>query len=619
MIWHYTGEKWNAVNWHGQLAGQRVIIACNGPSFNLVDAGKIPGRGRVVVGINSVYPKLRPDYWVGMDRAACFEQGLFFEAFPKIMRAGYDREKVANGQFVRDCNHVFFADVKREAKFFDWSEKAVFEWTQTTFLVALQMVLWMGARDIYLLGVDLNLSAGDYADGNYLTAAQRASNGALYDKTFTFLKTAIEKAEGRFSLTSCSEGSRINSIMPFRLLPEVLAECERGLPAGRPKLHVSDTPRMEPASPEPTSQPDPYSTHLEALAKAVATTTGPVLELGCGHYSTPLLRAFTKAAGRPFTIAAAPSEWSARYKSEADDFVEVRDWSKFEIRHDVGLCLLDNELLTRDRFAMLAGLLPWCRAIVVHDADRMTRLDGFRDLLRVVPHEWFKRFDPWTLVLRPSPPARNVVLVCRSGGDFAPEHVARMVAMLPECRVTVLSDLPAAAFPGCEVIALAHGWRGWWAKMELFRPDLLPWEPFLFIDLDATIHRIPEPWWRLQQSVALGPFTDRCRDVLQSSLMWLMPATRAAVWRHWIANPPIHMGRHRGDQDFLSERPELFTTWQRLFPGAIHSFKLHLRAGITSDARHAVTMFHGHPRPWHAACTGVASPVQTACAAPLPS
>ena len=34
-----------------------------------------------------------------------------------------------------------------------------------------------------------------------------------------------------------------------------------------------------------------YATRQPLLALAVAQTDGPILELGCGHYSTPLLHA----------------------------------------------------------------------------------------------------------------------------------------------------------------------------------------------------------------------------------------------------------------------------------------------------------------------------------------
>jgi len=43
---------------------------------------------------------------------------------------------------------------------------------------------------------------------------------------------------------------------------------------------------------------DPYSTHIGALAWALPLTTGPVVELGGGWYSTPLLHGYCESVGR---------------------------------------------------------------------------------------------------------------------------------------------------------------------------------------------------------------------------------------------------------------------------------------------------------------------------------
>lgn len=45
---------------------------------------------------------------------------------------------------------------------------------------------------------------------------------------------------------------------------------------------------------------DPYSTHLQALIKTAVETTGDILELGCGDYSTLQLVAICKAQGRKY-------------------------------------------------------------------------------------------------------------------------------------------------------------------------------------------------------------------------------------------------------------------------------------------------------------------------------
>jgi hypothetical protein len=43
---------------------------------------------------------------------------------------------------------------------------------------------------------------------------------------------------------------------------------------------------------------DPYSTHLPLLVAAMLDTQGPILEMGGGHYSTPLISVFANAQRR---------------------------------------------------------------------------------------------------------------------------------------------------------------------------------------------------------------------------------------------------------------------------------------------------------------------------------
>jgi hypothetical protein len=57
---------------------------------------------------------------------------------------------------------------------------------------------------------------------------------------------------------------------------------------------------------------DPYGTHIEALAWALAKAPeGPVLELGGGWFSTPLLRGWCEATGRLLITAERDEAWRA--------------------------------------------------------------------------------------------------------------------------------------------------------------------------------------------------------------------------------------------------------------------------------------------------------------------
>ena len=176
--------------------------------------------------------------------------------------------------------------------------------------------------------------------------------------------------------------------------------------------------------------------------------------------------------------------------------------------------------------------------------------------------------------------------VLRSGGDFKPEHAQRLAKMVPD--LVCLSD---CEIEGVKTIPLKYDWQGWWAKMELYRPDIKG--DLLYFDLDTTVYEIPD---MPKGDIVLTDFGDQ--QVIGSGLMRLTQATRERVWRQWITNPAANMARHMtwpaGDQGFLLPFLRHASRWQNF--SKVYSYKIHCKKGIPDDAQ--IVCFHGKPRPW---------------------
>ncbi|TIR02607.1 MAG: hypothetical protein E5X37_33940 [Mesorhizobium sp.] len=191
---------------------------------------------------------------------------------------------------------------------------------------------------------------------------------------------------------------------------------------------------------------------------------------------------------------------------------------------------------------------------------------------------------------------KTVAFVLRSGGDYAPHHVARLLHQvaehLPGAKFRCFSDVDVQ---GVEVIPLRYGWPGWWAKMELFRPEL-PGD-WLFFDLDTSIVGSLADMAAVEGPVIM-------RDVnqpgsLQSSILAIPQSIKAAVWEAFTAAPADHMERFDSDQEFLEScRGVNWRLWQDICPGQLCSYKVdvqrlgHVPAGVRA------VVFHGEPRPW---------------------
>lgn len=154
-------------------------------------------------------------------------------------------------------------------------------------------------------------------------------------------------------------------------------------------------------------------------------------------------------------------------------------------------------------------------------------------------------------------------------------------------ELVALTDVPVE---GVQTIPLAHGWPGWWSKMEAFGPSLDG--DVLLIDLDTLVRRLP----------ALPAVTTVLPDfyrpqLMGSGFMFLTAADRSRCWAEWINDPSAHMRRCRtrerwGDQGFLQPLIGGSVRW-----GAnVVSWKVHCKAGIPPGTD--VVCFHGKPRPW---------------------
>jgi hypothetical protein len=188
----------------------------------------------------------------------------------------------------------------------------------------------------------------------------------------------------------------------------------------------------------------------------------------------------------------------------------------------------------------------------------------------------------------------RIVTVLRSGGEYGPKHVAAIERMVGP--VTCITDMEVSCG---EVVPMESRWPGWWAKMEVCRPDMKG--PLLFLDLDTVVTGSLDPLLAdASRSVVLRDFyrgrTDR--SAVQSALMLLTERDRADVWAAWRKNPQGWMRRARSDQDVYEavlRGRALF--WQDTHPGMVLGFKTDIVGGVVpEDAR--VVCFHGKPRPW---------------------
>lgn len=241
-LWYDCGRGLvKAVGFARSDMGADLYLCCPGPSLAGVDPAALRIPGAFLLAVNTAYPRIRPDLWIGMDTPACYDPRLWWEPFPKVCRGSYVNE-TCGGVPVRRLPNVYFADVERAYVtdiFRRRQHDAKFVWNGNTFIVAVHLAVWLGARRIHLVGCDFG-GKQDYHDARHLTNQQRHGNRLLYSRLLSLLPRLRDTAKvNGVELVSCTADSGANAHLEYRPLAEALAQTAARVPAwlGRDVLH----------------------------------------------------------------------------------------------------------------------------------------------------------------------------------------------------------------------------------------------------------------------------------------------------------------------------------------------------------------------------------------------
>lgn len=200
-----------------------------------------------------------------------------------------------------------------------------------------------------------------------------------------------------------------------------------------------------------------------------------------------------------------------------------------------------------------------------------------------------------------------IICVLKSGGDFSFLDVVKLKTML-EKNVTVpytFYCLTNTNSPTVfKLLPLLSNYRGWWSKIELFKPNLVKEHRIVYFDLDTVIvSNIDDLLLQDHDFIGLKPFN------LRRSLIDGYIASGIMSWRNdgtfnYIFNKFKYLydsRKYAGDQDYISymlqKREIIPMYWQSLVDG-IYSYKRHLKGKVGSvKFNPRVVCFHGLPRP----------------------
>ena len=209
MIWRHNGGFWEPSNVQRIPNFVPGIIAAPGPSLRLVQKG-LMGPVRFVLALNTAYPLVMPNAWVGMDRPAQYRASLTRESFPKFWRGNYRDINDRQGVRLNSLPGNFFVDLAEphypDAIFHWLGDDAPLIWHRASFHVGIHLLLRMGFRTLYFAGCDF--SEGYCHKDVELTRKQQDRNNRHHDQVLAWFKWFVRRGADFGitcrSLTPCS-------------------------------------------------------------------------------------------------------------------------------------------------------------------------------------------------------------------------------------------------------------------------------------------------------------------------------------------------------------------------------------------------------------------------------
>jgi hypothetical protein len=139
-----------------------------------------------------------------------------------------------------------------------------------------------------------------------------------------------------------------------------------------------------------------------------AVCGGPILEIGCGHFSTPCLHSLCATLGFQLVTTELEDSWREQFTSYATPTHQVlkqTDALLMELsKRQWGLVLVDD--FPDGRLAHLDLFYNSARFVLLHDVNFVEYKEPMEKWVAARPchHRYYTRVGPWTLVVSKTHP-----------------------------------------------------------------------------------------------------------------------------------------------------------------------------------------------------------------------
>ncbi len=179
------------------------------------------------------------------------------------------------------------------------------------------------------------------------------------------------------------------------------------------------------------------------------------------------------------------------------------------------------------------------------------------------------------------------VFTVRQGSKFSPRYVVMLRDMIErhgDTELKVLGDQDDAD------IRMQYRYEGWWSKMELFSPEMEPYRPLFFLDLDTYVLGDISDFLR-SDPIHLVLIRDFYNQKRANSGLMLIPKNTTEIWENSAGQMGVHNGQ---DGNYLNTQRH--SIMQNYFDGIV-SYK---KDQCYQQPKGRIVCFHGKPKPHEA-------------------
>ncbi len=153
---------------------------------------------------------------------------------------------------------------------------------------------------------------------------------------------------------------------------------------------------------------DPYATHLVPSMTAAVQSgqlwpASPILEMGCGHYSTPWLSTLAQAQGRELHVITSDPQWGSLFEKDNLHLhlIQYAEWKELSWDKEWGMVFVDGEEPEGERYQHLLRLSEKSKVVVMHDAEVIEQQGISWGLIHALYRYvyFYERYVPTTVLL----------------------------------------------------------------------------------------------------------------------------------------------------------------------------------------------------------------------------